>query len=199
MPVLESVKKNVRYFFVRYATRWVLTITFLGLAIGVNVRAQESLPREYQIKAVFLYNFTQFVQWPAKAFPEENSPIVIGILGDDPFGAFIDETIQGEVVEDHPLVVERYASVDDIRDCHILFISLADKQEIRRAVESVRFKPSLTVSDNDGFTRLDGMIRFYNEAGRIKLRINVQATSQSNLTISSKLLRLAEIVPQQKN
>jgi len=199
MPVLESLEKNVRYFFVRYATRWVLTITFLGLAIGVNVRAQESLPREYQIKAVFLFNFTQFVQWPAEAFPEENSPMVIGILGDDPFGAFIDETIQGEVMEGHPLVVERYASVDDIRDCHILFISLADKREMRRAVERVKFKPSLTVSDLDGFARLDGMIRFYNEAGRIRLRINLQATGQSNLTISSKLLRLAEIVPQQKN
>src|SRR6266702_4256829 len=75
--------------------------------------------REYQVKAVFLFNFTQFVEWPAGAFARVNTPLVIGVLGDDPFGAYLDETVRGETANGRPLVVVRYRRVQEIGDCQV--------------------------------------------------------------------------------
>ena len=87
-------------------------LLFAG-ALGTSVQATEL--RDYEVKAVFLFNFAQFVDWPQSAFPEAQSPLVIGILGRDPFGAFLDDTVRGETVEGRPLVVRRYSRVEEIR------------------------------------------------------------------------------------
>jgi hypothetical protein len=176
-----------------------LAILVCALTSCVRLTAQDLLPREYQIKAVFLFNFTQFVEWPSTAFAAPNSPLVIGILGEDPFGSYLDETVKDEVVDNHPLVVERFASAKDIRVCHILFINLKEKDDIRQALDDLKSQPILTVSDLDTFLRTGGMIRFFTENSRIRIRINVDRTTEENLTISSKLLRLAEIFSQKNN
>lgn len=160
---------------------------------------QQPVSKEYQIKAVFLFNFTQFVQWPSAAFAAADSPLVIGVVGDNPFGPFLEETVKGEMIEKHNLVVERYTSVEDIKDCHILFVSFDDKQDVRAALARVAGRPVLTVSDGDNFERIGGMIRFFPESGRIRLRINVEPVDNAGLIVSSKLLRLAEIVPARNN
>jgi hypothetical protein len=178
---------------------WRVLLLISVLMASVQLPAQQAMKREYQIKAVFLFNFTQFVQWPAAAFPATDSPLVIAILGEDPFGLYLDETVKGEMIDNHPLVVKRYSTVEEVRDCHILFITHADKNDIRRALDDLKVQPVLTVSDVDGFTKMGGMIRFFNENGRIKLRINVQSVSDAELVVSSKLLRLAEIVSSKNN
>lgn len=180
-------------------TSWFFLLFFLLLSLPVSAPAQQAAAKEYQIKAVFLFNFTQFVQWPADAFRDPESPLVIGVLGEDRFGPFLDQTVTGEEMENHNLVVERYASIDDIKDCHILFVSLTDKQVIRRALDKVKSKPVLTVSDSDGFARSGGMIAFFNADGKTRLRINVDAVTEGRLVVSSKLLRLAEIVQGKNN
>ena len=194
MPVLNlDMRKGIKLptcFFV---------LIFSLLSIPGHAPAQQPVAREYQIKAVFLFNFTQFVQWPAHAFQNASSPLVIGVVGEDPFGPFLNQTVTGEAMANHNLVVERYASIDEVKDCHILFISLTDKQDLRRALDRVKTKPTLTVSDTEGFTRMGGMIRFYNEVGRTRLRINMEPVNESGLIISSKLLRLAEITPGTNN
>src|SRR5258708_59565 len=97
-----------------------LVISSLLLMGRLELPAQTAASKEYQIKAAFLYNFTQFVSWPPEAFSEPQSPLVIGILGDDPFGSFLDEMVSGEKVNNRPLVVKRYRSVEDIKGCHVL-------------------------------------------------------------------------------
>jgi len=157
--------------------------------------AQERLTREYQVKAVFLFNFTQFVEWPPEAFATADTPFVIGVLGKDPFGPYLDAAVNKEYVQGHPLIVERYATLADIRRCHVLYVSLSSKQGFRQILDAVKSKPVLTVSDAEGFAKAGGMIQFYNDKSRIRLRINVGPVSDSKLIISSKLLRLAEIIP----
>jgi hypothetical protein len=164
-----------------------------------DLSAQEPLAREYQIKAVFLYNFTQFVQWPEDTFSEPGAPLVIGVLGEDPFGIFLDETVKGEVINNHPLVVKRYEKVQDVNGCHILFIAQDKSQDIRRTLTHLKAQPVLTVSDVNGFARMGGMVRFLSEKGRIRLRINIEAATEANLVISSKLLRQADITTQKNN
>src|SRR6478672_2249385 len=76
-------------------------------------RAQDSPPGEYQIKAAFIYNFAKFVEWPASALPTPTSPIVIGVLGENPFGDTLEKTVHNKAVEDHPLQVKFFQNAGE--------------------------------------------------------------------------------------
>jgi hypothetical protein len=164
------------------------------LVVGLAVSVQAALSREYQVKAVFLFNFAQFVEWPSPAFPEAQTPLVIGVLGDDPFGTYLDETVRGETVNDRPLVVRRFRNVEEIDTCHVLFISRSETGRLEQIVASLKGRSILTVGDMDGFAKRGIMIRFMTVANKIRLRINLERANAANLKISSKLLRPAEVV-----
>jgi uncharacterized protein DUF4154 len=172
---------------------WML-MSILLLAGGLEPRAQAVAPAEYQLKAVFLFNFAQFVEWPTEAFPEARTPLIIGVLGQDPFGAYLDETVRGETVNGRPLAVQRYLRVDEVKTCHILFVSRSEVNRLEPILTHLKGRNILTVSDAVGFAELGGIIRFVTERNKIRLRINLEAAKGANLTISSKLLRPAEIV-----
>lgn len=182
--------------------RWIGILMggpLLLLSLNRTLPAQESLTREYQIKATFLYNFTQFVQWPDTAFSEAESPLVIGVLGQDPFGSYLDETVKGKMIDNHPLVIQRYKKVEDVKGSHILFIGHKKNEDAMHALKHLSTQPVLTVSDVDGFARMGGMIQFINDSGRIRLLVNVSAATDANLVVSSKLLRLADTTTQKRN
>jgi len=150
--------------------------------------------KEYQIKAAFLYNFTQFIEWPTNAFPEASTPLKIGILGTDPFGKTLDDLVRDEKVSGHPLAVVRYRHVEDIKDCHILFVSQSEASRIDDILHALKDRPILTVGESENFARNGGMIRFLTEKNKTRLRINATAAKDANLILSAKLLKLAEIV-----
>ncbi len=175
---------------------WVM-LAFLAAA--GRLWAQPPISTEYQIKAVFLFNFAQFVTWPAEVFTAPDQPFRIGILGEDPFGNFMDQTVQGEKVNGHPLVIERYTSADDARDCQILFVSHSGTIPLRDILERLRGVSVLTVGDGEGFIRGGGIIRFFTENNKIHLKVNLEAAKRANLSISSKMLRLAQIVEVQRD
>ncbi len=166
----------------------------LLLSVGPAAAAQPAVSREYQVKAVFLFNFAQFVDWPSGTFPSAQAPLVIGVLGDDPFDGFLDDTIRDEKVNDHPLIVQRYRRVEEIGACHILFISQSESGRLDRILARLKDRNILTVGDAEDFARRGGMIRFVTENNKIRLRINMDAAKAAELTISSKLLRPAKIV-----
>jgi hypothetical protein len=149
---------------------------------------------EYQVKAVFLFNFSQFVSWPPAAFGRGDSPLVIAVLGHDPFGADLDAVVNGEHVGERPLMVRRYNDVSEIKDCHILFIDRSEARQLPAIVQALRGRSILTVSDIEDATRSGVMIDLIKDSDRIRLRINVAATREGGLTLSSKLLRPAQIV-----
>jgi hypothetical protein len=171
-----------------------LFLSALLLAGGAPARARPPISKEYQIKAVCLFNFAQFVAWPAATFHKPDDPFRIGVLGDDPFGSFLDETVQGEKVDGHPLVIERYDSVADAKDCQILFISGSESNRLEDVLDALKDSPILTVSDMEGFSQRGGVVRFLIEKNKIHLKINLAAAKRSGLDISSKVLRLADIV-----
>ncbi|MGN6646828.1 MAG: YfiR family protein [Cytophaga sp.] len=156
--------------------------------------AQTPVNREYQIKAVFIFNFTQFVEWPANTFATPQSPLIIGILGQDPFGSYLDQTIASEKVNGHPMIIKRFQRIEDIKECHLLFIHAAETVKMPQIISNLKGKSVLTVSDASGFIKQGGMIRFFTVDNKIQFQINPDAAKAAGLTISSKLLRLAEIV-----
>jgi hypothetical protein len=165
--------------------------SFFGLAF-IPPQKREARD-ETEVKAVFLFNFAHFVEWPPEAFGADSS-LVIGILGKDPFGAYLDETVRDEVVNGYPLKVERYASVQQVKQCHILFIKASRSIRVEHVLRKLKGKQILTVSDAANFARQGGMIRLMNDDNKIKLQINLSAVKDSNISISSKLLGLSEII-----
>ncbi len=148
---------------------------------------------EYQVKVGYLYNFARFVDWPAQAFGDERAAIRLGILGKDPFGEdlkFIrDKTAHGRRFE-----IRQVAGAGELKECHILFIGSSEKKNLEHILAGLRGSPVLTVSDMEGFAQRGGTINFIRTEGRIRFAVNPGAARRAGLTISSKLLRLADIV-----
>jgi len=166
-----------------------------GISLGeLTLSAQTAPAKEYQVKAVFLFNFAQFVEWPPAAFGDDKSPFVIGILGEDPFGAYLDEVVRAERVGNRPMRVQRYQRADEITTCHVLFISRSEESRLGQILASLKDRNILVVGDSDNFIQRAGMIQLATSQGKVHLRINVNAARTANLTISSKLLRSAELV-----
>jgi hypothetical protein len=164
------------------------------LALG-NLTVEAQASREYQLKAVFLFNFAQFTDWPDSAFANEKSPIVIGVVGPDPFGSALEATIHDESIKGHPLVLEHYSRVADIKPCHMLFITQPELRHIDEIVKSVKDKPVLTVADNDGTAATAAIIRFTLQNNKVHFRVNVEAARVAKVNLSSKLLRVADATP----
>jgi hypothetical protein len=158
-----------------------------------TVRASAS-----DVQAVFLFNFAQFVEWPSDAFANAKAPLVIGILGEDPFGSVLDETVRGETVRGRAFKIRRFRRVDDVKDCHILFISKSSGSRLADVLAAVKGRPILTVSNSDDFEEEGGIIRFVIEQSKIRLSIDLEAAQATRLTLSSKLLRSAAILPSQR-
>jgi hypothetical protein len=155
---------------------------------------------EYLVKAGFIYNFAKFVEWPSTAFAEPDSPIVIGVLGTDPFGEIINHVVEGKKIGMRGFVVRRFKwskelkDSKDFKECRILFVSSSEKMHFEEIVEAVKGLPILTVGETPGFAERGGMIRLMLEDNRVRFEVNVDAAHDGNLNISSRLLTLARII-----
>jgi hypothetical protein len=164
---------------------------------GVALAAKEvpsGVTREYDLKAAFLFNFARYVEWPKEAFLSETAPVMIGILGEDPFRRSLDDIVANESVGGRKLVVRRFASIEQLEPCQILFVSASHAKRLDQVLAKLGKKSVLTVGDSEGFTEHAGMIGFEMARNRLKLRINLPVARAAGLTISSQLLRQATIV-----
>lgn len=172
----------------------VALVALLPAAQPAMLAQSQQGPTEYDLKAVFLFNFAQFVVWPATAFELPDAPIIIGILGTDPFGGRLEEAIKGETVQGRTLQIRRFERIEDVSTCHILFLGRSEGANLDAILGQLKFRPILTVGEADLFARAGGMIGLVTERSRIRLRINRGAAEAANLVLSSRLLRPAEIV-----
>lgn len=150
-------------------------------------------PTEYEVKAVFVLNFSRFVAWPAQAFASPSQPFVIGVLGDDPFGSHLDQAVRGEQANGHPLVVRRFQHIADVNNCQILFIDQSESAHLPQILAALDHRSTLTVTDVDGASQRGVMIQFTTVNHQIRLRINDDSARAAGLSISATLLRLAQI------
>ena len=167
-----------------------LVFALFGSSLSVRVQAQQ--PIEYQVKAAFLFNFAKFVDWPAEAFSDSSAPLVIGVIGVDPFGAALDQAIKGKNVGGRSLVIRRLKWGQDLRACQILYISSSERKRLPQIIQSLKGASVLTVGEMDQFNQQGGIINFTREAGKVRFQINSRGADQARLRISSKLLVLAK-------
>ncbi len=176
--------------------RW-MKVPLLSVAMAVlfgGSVARGQTAGEYELKAAFLFNFAQFVDWPARAFADASSPLVIGVLGDDPFHGALERATQGETINKRKLLVSHYRRIEDAKTCHILFISKSENGRLTEILSSLRGTNILTVGDAEQLARRGGIIDFTMEGNKVRFEINVEAARRAELKVSSKLLKLGKIV-----
>jgi hypothetical protein len=188
---------------------YIFIFVILTLLEAPQVRGESASTREYQVKAAFLYNFIMFVDWQPEKMPTADAPIIIGIIGKDPFeNAF--EPIKDKQVNGRKVVVKRFEGFEDIkktgkeieeiRKCHLLFICSSEKDVAKEITDLVKNNNVLTVGDMPGFLEAcGGMINFVLEEEKVRFEINNTNADQSKLQIRSQLLRLAKRVIGEKS
>jgi hypothetical protein len=171
----------------------IIFVLFFTEYCALNVFAEQQKPGEYQIKATYLYNFINFIDWPPESHFSSNPSINLCIFGDDPFGNDIDD-IRNEIVKGKKLKIKSYGSLDKLKSCDILFIPASEKKHFEQILNSIRNSNVLTVSDTEELIRQGAVISFFVEHNKVRFAVNIKAARRSGLKISAKLLKLAKII-----
>jgi hypothetical protein len=163
----------------------------LPLAAARPAAAPPPGASEYEVKAEFLRRFSQFIAWPPTAFAAEDEPLTIGVLGRDPFGPLLDAAAADSRADGRRLTVVRFASVSELRPCHILFIPGGEQRRLAEILRRLGGAPTLTVGEARRFAHGGGIIGFVLVEGRLRFEINEEAARRAGLKVSSQLLKLA--------
>ncbi|MGA9883746.1 MAG: YfiR family protein [Candidatus Acidiferrales bacterium] len=171
----------------------VLTALAMVFAVGASPSVLESAqPTRFEVEAAYLYQFGNFVEWPSKNPKVPGSKYFsICVLGRDPFGRVLDDTLSGSKLNGLPMVARRIDSVEDARDCQILFFSSSRRSQLDSNMSALHDAPILTVSDIADFASRGGMIQFVLIDGRVRFEINLPRTQKAGLKLSSQLLKVA--------
>jgi len=151
-------------------------------------------PSEYEVRAAYMYNFIRFVNWPEEVFSDSLEPIVIGIIGQDPFGKILDAMIEGRTIQSRRIVIKRFQRLEDYYPCHALYIGFKEKRYQVAILKLLEGTPVLTIGDLDGFIRLGGMINFIVASNQVSFEVNLKQVERSRLEVSAKLLKLVKII-----
>lgn len=149
---------------------------------------------EYEVKAAFLFNFTRFVEWPGSAFANDKAPIVIGLFHSDPFGAALRRVVEGQTVRGRAVEVRVVKSYDEVRTCHLVFVSAAEERRIPDLLRSGAVSRVLAVGESSGFAQAGGMMNFVMDGSRVRFEVNLRAAERAGLKLSSRLLSMARLV-----
>lgn len=146
---------------------------------------------EYQVKALFLYNFANFVEWPKGAFATAESPIRLCLYGDVPFGLFLDQ-VDGTLIGDRELKVDRTNNLENIRDgCQILFVGDEKKVILPTFWDEIKYFYVLSIGEESGFADKGGVVNIMRTTDQVQFEINITNAIENGLFVSSDLLSLA--------
>lgn len=176
--------------------RGLLPLALLALASALpKARATAPPPTEYEVKAAYLYHFARFIEWPAEGPAATGDPLVIGVIGTDPFGPLLDEAVRDKAAPgDQRLVVRRFTRREDVVEAHILFISSSEEERLPQILKLLDGASILTVGEMDRFAERGGMVALKLEDKKVRFDINLEAVRRGRLKLSSQLLKLARIV-----
>lgn len=181
----------------------IVSVTVVGIVLFLllpgKVLCQESeeglINREYPLKALFIYNFASYIDWPQAATADPKGPFIIGVLGESPIDETLNQIAVSKQAAGRKIVVERFVSMNDIKPCQILFVarSVSAAQE-KKVIDLFKNRPVLLVGESEGFASIGGDINFFIESNHVRFEINRAALQQQGLKASSKLLAMAKIV-----
>jgi hypothetical protein len=162
-----------------------------AVACGCVALHSQAKASAYQIEAVYLFNFSRFVQWPPQSGAAKSEQFRVCVLGDDPFGAALDATLLGENNHGAKLVAQRISKPQETSGCRILFVSTSEESRLKEIFSALDGANVLTVSDIRDFSQRGGMIQFVQADGKVRFEVNVTNANNAGLTLSSDLLEVA--------
>ena len=177
----------------RLIARFLLLTTVLVLCSPERVQANGYSQAEYRVKAAFLYNFARFTTWPEHT----SSTFRVCILGDATFNEALDE-LSGKIVHNETLVTSHHDNASGLDGCELVYISSSYTGEPGEIIDRLQEQSILTVSDIDAFIDQGGIIGFRIIDDRIRFEINASAAARAGLSISSRLLLLANRVKEKR-
>jgi hypothetical protein len=170
-------------------------------AIGGSGVSPVAAASEYQVKAAFLFGLAKFIEWPEASFASVNAPFAVCVVGEDPFGAALEDALQGKRIQNRNVAIARFANASAIgagQMCQVVFVSASEKQKYRETLARFRGESVLLVGDAGGFATAGGAIEFMLDGGHVRFLINPAAVDRAGLRVSSKLLALAKIVREEQ-
>jgi len=176
------------------------SLLVLGFVFGVasqNTWSTDTVPAE-RVKAAYLRTFAKMVIWPETSFKDEDSPLIVGVLGEDPLGNELDEALRNRTAHGRRLIVRRLPviegnlpSAEQLSDCHLLFVSASERDRLRPIFERLRGSNVMTVSDMEGFADVEGVADFILSGATLQFRFNRQAAETAGLRPKARLLKAA--------
>ena len=178
----------------RLARRCLYATFLLGFAMFVlqGEVASAQVP-EYNVKAGYLLLFTRYVEWPEKVFPSKDAPLTIAVLGNDPFGRVLDDTVRDQVSQGRRVRVVRARTIEELADCHLVFIAGATPQE-RAWMQALRERPVLTVVESAEVAEQGGVVQFVVERSSVRFIVSRHAARRAQLDIRTPMLLAAHAV-----
>jgi hypothetical protein len=178
----------------RHRCLWLrlAAVAIAWLLIGLpSMQGQRAKPTEYEVKATYLYNFSRFVEWPAKVTQAQSASFVICVLGKDPFGPVLNAILADEATAGKSVVAQRIPTLRDAVNCRVLFISSSESTRLKQILTTLGDASVLTVSELPEFTQRGGMVQFVSDGSRVRFEVNLASAEHAGLTLSSELLKVA--------
>ena len=194
--------------------RWPLALALLPLLAGaprarsfvpqeeraraVVASAADDTPSEYELKAVYLLHIIRYSTWPKDTFKNDKAPIVLQVVGKDPFGSVLEKTFEGKKVGGRKIEVHRSRGIPTKIDAHLVFCSGLSKKGRDQLIGLCTRKPVLLIGESKGFAEDGACVNFFLEKRKVRFEINTGAAKQAGIELSPQLLRLAKIVKTRK-
>ncbi len=192
-PLLSGRRRSAAAAFLLRSGMMLMLSVVLTLALSPSAKAQRGAELN-RLKAAFVFQFTNFVEWPDDAFEDDSSPFLIGIVGNDAVRDILAANVREKLVGGRKLIVRSFSSSSDLSSCQMIFVDDSEARSTSDIVDRYMDTPILTISDSDSFTKVGGVIRLYREASKLRIEINIDAAERADLKISSKLLSLSRVV-----
>lgn len=184
---------------IRICTGRVTALVLFLLLFSTAASFAEKTFTEYKVKALFLYNFAKYVDWPQGTFSNANTPFVIGVLGKDRISSDLSGITDGKTIDGHPLIIKHVASDADLKDCQIVFVSNSENATTADIIARIGTMHILIVGEDPAFLEKGGCINLVLKEEKVHLEVNLSAANKAGLKISSKLLSVAETVTGKAN
>jgi hypothetical protein len=174
----------------------IVLILLAAVLVPPAMAGSAAQDREQKIKAAFLYNFINFVDWPEDKMTDNDEPIIIGVIGNKDFvNAF--DPIKDKQIRGKKIVIKYFKDLKDLKKCHVVLLCICGStspDNSKKIMDAVKNFPVLTVGEQADFLENGGNINFLTVDHKIRFEINLDSAKRNNLKIRSKLLKLAKRV-----
>lgn len=172
-------------------------LLLLGMLLALpRLATAAEVSVEFRLKAAFLLNFAKLVQWPAARFKDSKDALRLCVLGADPFGSVLDDTIRGKRIGERPITVTRAAAAKDLLDCHLVYLGAGERSRYAAHMKALSDRSILTVDEGSQFIWPLGMIRFYLDQDRVRFEVSPSTMEKAQLQMDPRMVKIARIVSQ---